>query len=475
MNLVKLYNTETREKEGLHPIDGKKIRLYTCGPTVYNFAHIGNFRTYVFEDLLRRTLNYFGYEVTQVMNLTDVDDKTIKGAITQNKTLDAFTQPYIDAFFEDLDTLHIERVEHYPKATDYIPKMIEIIEVLIEKGIGYKGADGSIYFSITKFPSYGRLSHLKIDELKVGASERVGSDEYDKENVADFVLWKAYDAKRDGQIYWESPFGKGRPGWHIECSAMGMSILGETIDIHVGGVDNMFPHHENEIAQSEGCTGKQFVNHWLHSEHLLVDQKKMSKSLGNFYTLRDLLEMGYTGEEVRYLLLNSHYRVQLNFTLSGLVAARSSLERLSDFITRMEELDGEEEAKDLDEVLTQTKEAFDAALADDLNISPALAAIFEMVRKINALCDEETLSKASGEKVIDILRDLDRVLGVIPFERKEVEVPSHLLEALLKRDQARKEKDWAEADKQRDYITSHGFVIEDTPKGSRLKKAKAIQ
>lgn len=449
------------------------MRLYTCGPTVYNFAHIGNFRTYVFEDLLRRTLKHFGYRVLQVMNLTDVEDKTIKGAITQGKSLGDYTTPYIEAFFEDLDTLRMERAEAYPRATDYIPKMIELIEVLLEKKIAYRGTDGSIYFSISKFPSYGRLSHLKVDELKEGASERVAVDEYEKEHVADFVLWKGYDPERDGQIYWESPFGKGRPGWHIECSAMAMSLLGETLDIHVGGVDNMFPHHENEIAQSEGCTGKCFVKHWLHSEHLLVDHKKMSKSLGNFYTLRDLLEMGYTGREVRFLLLSSHYRVQLNFTFAGLVAARASLERLGDFLARLGELEGNQEAKELDTILMQAEEAFDGALADDLNISPAWAAIFEMVRKVNMLCDEERLGAAAGQKVIEFLKRLDRVLGVIPFEREEIDVPSHLLEALLKRNQARKDKDWKQADEQRDYITSYGYLIEDTPKGSRLKKAKS--
>ncbi|NGX47804.1 MAG: Cysteine--tRNA ligase, partial [Chlamydiae bacterium] len=265
---MKLYNTETRQKEKIVPLEDNKIRMYTCGPTVYNFAHIGNFRTYIFEDLLRRTLKYFGFALTQVMNITDIDDKTLAGAIHENKTLKEYTKLYEEAFFKDLQTLNIEKVEHYPFATDFVPKMIEIIQGLKDKGIAYRGGDGSIYFSIGKFPSYGRLSHLNLEDLKAGASERVGTDEYDKENVADFVLWKAYDPKRDGQIFWESPFGKGRPGWHIECSAMAMDLLGKTIDIHVGGVDNIFPHHENEIAQSEAFSGKPFVKHWLHSEHL---------------------------------------------------------------------------------------------------------------------------------------------------------------------------------------------------------------
>ncbi|OJU80997.1 MAG: cysteine--tRNA ligase, partial [Chlamydia sp. 32-24] len=282
---LKLYNTESRQKEVLKTITPNLVKMYTCGPTVYNFAHIGNFRTYVFEDLLRRSIKFFGYNIHHVMNLTDVDDKTIKGAIANNITLDEFTQPYKDAFFEDLKTLNIESAENYPAATDYIPEMIAMIQSLMDKGMAYKGGDGSVYYPIKKFHRYGCLSHLHLDELQAGASERVASDEYEKDNVADFVLWKAYDPDRDGKIYWESPFGKGRPGWHLECSVMAMNLLGETLDIHVGGIDNMFPHHENEIAQSEAFSGKKFVNLWMHSEHLIVENKKMSKSLGNFFTL----------------------------------------------------------------------------------------------------------------------------------------------------------------------------------------------
>lgn len=472
MNSLRLYNTETRQVEEIIPLEEGKIRLYTCGPTVYNFAHIGNFRTYIFEDLLRRALKFFGFSLTHVMNITDVDDKTILGAIQQKKSLKDFTDPFTEAFFEDLDILNIERAEYYPYATDFIPKMIEIIQTLLDKGVAYKGRDNSIYFSITKFPSYGRLSHLKLDELKVGASDRVGSDEYTKENVADFVLWKAYDFERDGEIFWESPFGKGRPGWHIECSAMGMSILGETIDIHVGGVDNMFPHHENEIAQSEAFSNKPFVKHWLHCEHLLVDHKKMSKSLGNFYTLRDLLKMGYTGAEVRFMLLNSHYRMQLNFTMKGLQAARSSLERLSDFIDRLQKIETQTDYGLVDQIILHVEGVFRDALADDLNISPAFAAVFEMVRKINQLCDQNQVGHKDAQKVLDSLKKLDCVLGVIPFEKANLEIPSELIESLQKREDARQSKNWAEADKQRDYIHANGYLIEDTPSGARLKKAK---
>lgn len=467
---MRLYNTETRTKETIVPLEDKQISLYTCGPTVYNFAHIGNFRTYVFEDLLRRTLKYFGFKVTQVQNITDIDDKTLAGAIHEKKTLKEYTEPYTQAFFDDLKKLNIEKAEHYPNATDYIPQMIDLIQTLIDKGIAYRGADESIYYSIHKFPQYGRLSHLKVDELKMGASQRVGTDEYNKENVADFVLWKAYDYERDGQIYWESPFGKGRPGWHIECSAMAMSLLGETIDIHVGGVDNMFPHHENEIAQSEGCSGKCFVKHWLHAEHLLVDHKKMSKSLGNFYTLRDLLQKGYTGIEVRLLLLSAHYRTQLNFTMEGLDAARTTLERLSDIIDRLKAITEKQNGREIEEAITTTRQAFKDALADDLNISQAFAALFEFVRKINYLCDSNKVSEKESHTVLAFLKELDQVLGIIPFERKELEIPQELTLALEKREEARQAKNWAEADKQRAIITTAGYLIEDTPAGPKLKK-----
>ncbi len=475
---LKLYNTESREKEEIRPSDGRTIRMYTCGPTVYHFAHIGNFRTYVFEDLLRRAIKLFGFSIVQAMNLTDVDDKTIKGALEKKISLDAFTQPFKDAFFEDLKALGIEHVEHYPQATDYIPEMITITQRLIEKGLAYRGHDGSIYFAIAKFPSYGRLSHLHLNELKAGASKRVAADEYDKENISDFVLWKAYDRVRDGDIFWESPFGKGRPGWHIECSAMAMKLLGETIDIHVGGVDNMFPHHENEIAQSEGYTSCNFVKHWLHVEHLLVDHKKMSKSLGNFYTLRDLMNKGYAGGQVRYMLLQTHYRTQLNFTLAGLDAAAQTLTRLSDFVLRLQDIRREKTHEALDvkkdrgfilPLLEKTTDQFMAHLADDLNISPALAAIFDMVREVNMLCDLRKIGISEAEDVMDFLAKIDQVLGVLPLKPEEPALPE-LEEVLKKRETARVEKNWKLADECRDLIQSRGYIIEDTPHGVRLKK-----
>lgn len=468
-----LLNTATRRKEELIPIEDNHVKLYTCGPTVYNFAHIGNFRTYMFEDLLHRTIKFLGMNLTHVMNLTDVDDKTIFGATAGNLTLEEFTAPFIKSFFEDLQTLNIKKADAYPAATQYIPEMIAIIQSLLDKGVAYIGGDGSVYYAIRKFPRYGCLSHFHIDELQVGASERVEADEYDKENVADFVLWKKCDPARDGNIFWDSPFGIGRPGWHMECSAMAMKLLGDSIDIHCGGVDNMFPHHENEIAQCEAHSGKQFVNIWLHSEHLIVDGKKMSKSLGNFYTLRDLLNKGFTGEQVRYLLLTTHYRTQLNFTMAGLDAAKHSLERLSDFVQRLLNINGEgSHDATVDAVLYAASDLFTTALADDLNISAALAALFDMIREVNTLCDEGKIHYDDAQKVIETMKRFDTVLGVMSFERIGDGIPQELKEALDNRNLARKNKEWATADQLRDFIHAQGYIIEDTADGARLKRSR---
>jgi cysteinyl-tRNA synthetase len=466
---LQLFNTASRKKEILAPIENNHVKIYTCGPTVYHFAHIGNFRTYVFEDLLRRTIQYLGMKVTQVMNLTDVDDKTIKGAIANNVTLDEFTQPYKDAFFQDLRTLRIEPAEHYPAATEYITQMIQMIQQLLDKGFAYAGGDQSIYYAIKKFPSYGCLSHLHMEDLQAGASQRVMADEYDKDHVSDFVLWKAYDPERDGKIYWDSPFGKGRPGWHLECSAMAMSLLGETLDIHVGGVDNMFPHHENEIAQSEACSGKRFSNIWLHSEHPIVDGKKMSKSLGNFFTLRDLLNKGYTGPQVRYMLLQTHYKTQLNFTFMGLDGVKHSLDRLNQFVRRLQEVEEDLPGEAYLQVLENAETAFRKALADDLNISVALAALFDMVREINALIDNRQMGKKQALATLELLKRFNKVLDVIEFEHHN-ELSSEAQELFAKRMQARKEKNWALADTLRNDLQQLGYVIEDTPSGARLKK-----
>lgn len=468
-NYLNLFNTETRKKEKIVPREDDLIKIYTCGPTIYDFAHIGNFRTYVFEDLLRRTLEFLGYEVTQVMNITDIDDKTIKGAIEKKMTLLEYTEPFRQAFFEDLTSLNIQKAEYYPKATQYIDQMIEIILKLIEKKVAYRGTDGCIYFSINTFKTYGRLSHLDLKSLKLGASERIYADEYDKENASDFVLWKAFDPARDGNIFWNSPFGKGRPGWHIECSAMGLKLLGNTIDIHCGGVDNIFPHHENEIAQSESYTGEKFVLHWAHSEHLLVDGKKMSKSLGNFYTLRNLLSMGYSGKDIRYLLLQTHYRTQLNFTFEGLKAAKSSVQRIQDFVQRLKSINDKTSFNLINPIIEKEKLKFIDAITDDLNISVALASIFDLIREVNFLIDDKKISQEEASLVLKFLDNLDEILGFISLDGDE-NIPKIVEDALERRKEARKSKDFKLADELRDYILDQGYIIEDLPDGARLKK-----
>jgi cysteinyl-tRNA synthetase len=465
MNL-EIYDTKIREKVPLTPSKGDTIRMYTCGPTVYNFAHVGNLRTYIFEDLLRRTIKFFGMKIFHVMNLTDIDDKTIKGSIAQGVPLLEYTKKYSDAFFEDLKTLAIEKAEVYPAATDHIDQMIEMIQTLIEKKMAYV-ADGDVFFRIAAFKGYGKLSHLCLDDLKVGASNRISSDEYEKESLSDFVLWKGYDPERDGDVKWPSPWGYGRPGWHIECSAMAIHYLGETLDLHVGGIDNMFPHHENEIAQSEGCTNKEFAKHWMHSAHLLVDGRKMSKSLGNFYTLRDLLSKGYTGREVRYLLLSTHYRAQLNFTFQGLDAARQSLARIDDFLFRLEESGGKE-ADQLGKLILHFEGEVRKFLGDDLNISGTLGALFEFIRAINSLADDRQIGESGKEKILKILKHIDAVLGVLFI--KEEEIPAEIIDAANRREEARKEKNWALADQIRKELESKGYFVQDTDGSARVKR-----
>jgi len=468
MPQLTLYNTESRQKEVIRPLRGNTISLYTCGPTVYNFAHIGNFRTYVFEDLLRRTLRFFGFHVHQAMNLTDVDDKTIEGALKSNQSIIEYTRPYTEAFFEDLQTLGIERVEHYPAATEYIDQMVRIIEKLLEKSVAYRGDDGSVYFRISSFPNYGRLSHFHLCELRPGGSNRV-EDEYGKDEAADFVLWKAYDPARDGKIFWESTLGRGRPGWHIECSTMAMSLLGESIDIHVGGVDNMFPHHENEIAQSEALSEKKFVQHWLHVEHLLVDHKKMSKSLGNFYTLRDLLQKGYTGQQVRYALLQTHYKTQLNFTFAVLEAAAASLQRMEDCLERLRQVEQEICHGKVGPIIDGMIHSFSEALADDINISVGLAHLFHAIHQLHVVCDQCEISRKEATDAIEAIYRLDAVLGVLAL-KKEENIPEEIEKLFIQRQQAREEKNWALSDLYREQILQKGYKIEDSPRGAKLKK-----
>ncbi len=464
---LRFRNTLTREKEEFKPIEPGKVRMYTCGPTVYGFAHIGNFRTFTFEDLLRRYLKYKGYEVLHVMNLTDVDDKTIRDSQKEGVSLREFTTRYSKAFFEDLDTLGIERAEIYPAATDHIPEMVSIIRVLAERGLAYE-VNGNWYYRIEQYPQYGKLAHIDRDNLKAGA--RVAADEYEKDSVSDFALWKAWD-EADGDVYWETELGKGRPGWHIECSAMAMKYLGMHFDIHTGGVDNIFPHHENEIAQSEGATGHPFVNYWMHAEHLIVEGRKMAKSFGNFYLLRDLVAKGYTGAQVRYVLLATHYRQQLNFTFQGLDAAKNALQRYNEFISNLEEYAGNGDSRGEAEGITRRMfSGFEEALDDDLNASGAFAAVFDFIRDINRLRSENRLSKAERDEALAEIRRVDTVLN-LTFERgRAEEAPAEVLSLVEQRTQARKNKDFKASDRIRDELTALGWVIEDTPQGPKVKR-----
>jgi cysteinyl-tRNA synthetase len=441
--------------------------MYTCGPTVYDFAHIGNFRAFLFEDLFKRWLIHRDFKVTHVMNLTDIDDKTIRGSQNQDTPLRQFTEVYVKAFFEDIKALNIEPADVYPKATDHVPEMIALIKTLIAKGIAYKGEDGSTYFSVCKFPDYGKLSHVKVDELKSGA--RVSQDEYAKEEAQDFALWKAWTSE-DGDVFWMTDLGKGRPGWHIECSAMSIKYLGETFDIHCGGVDNMFPHHENEIAQSEAATGKKFVNYWMHNEHLQVEGKKMSKSLGNYYTLRDLLAKGYDPIVIRYLLMSTHYRQQFNFTFEGLDAAKSAVDRLRNFVRRLHDIDGKESGGKVATFMAKVETCFGGSMDDDLNIGIALASLFDFVREINNLLDSNNVSKFEAAEVGGLMMRLDEVLGVIGKIEVE-EVLSADIDALVqKREAARKDKNWKEADSIRTQLKAMGIILEDTAQGVRWHK-----
>ena len=465
---MKFYNTMGRTLEEFKSIDGKNVGMYTCGPTVYNFAHIGNFRAYLFEDLLRRTLEFHGYKVTQVMNLTDVDDKTIRDSRKAGLPLTEFTAKYKKAFFEDLAALRIEKAEHYPEATTHIAEMIEMIKVLFEKGYAYQSTDKSIYFSIAKFADYGKLA--KIDPEQQRSGVRISTDEYEKDSVADFALWKAWD-ENDGDVKWESPWGPGRPGWHLECSAMSMKYLGKTFDIHTGGIDNMFPHHEDEIAQSEAANSCKFVNYWLHCEHLTIEHKKMSKSLGNFYTLRDLLAKGYTGPEVRWALLGTHYRSKLDFSLDLLEQARSNLKNFASFFRRLKGL--EENANGLEDAKVLAEKAladFGNALGNDLNIASALAAVFKLQKAVNSALSENKFGKEAGKVILDAFARFNTVLASFDMEEEEESIPAEILELAGKRTEARKAKDFALADAIRNELKEKGYVLEDSPSGVIVKK-----
>lgn len=449
---LNLYNSLSRSLEEFKPIDpaGTKVGLYTCGPTVYNFPHIGNYRAYLFADSLKRTLIYLGYDVNHIMNITDIDDKTIRDSQKEGKTLMEFTEFYTAEFYKDRDALNILPATTYTKATDYVSEMVAIIETLLEKGFAYKSDDGSVYFDIAKDAEYGKLSHLDLGELKSNASGRIKSDEYDKEHIQDFALWKAWDAA-DGDVFWETSLGKGRPGWHIECSAMSMKNLGEHFDIHTGGRDNMFPHHENEIAQSECSSGKKFVNYWLHNEWLLVDGKKMAKSAGNFYTLRDLMDKGFDPLVFRYLALQTHYRTPFNFTWDSLKAAQAGLLGFQQFYMLLGDV-----AFSPSDVSESYVAEFTEAVSDDLNMPKALAVASKLRR-------DSELSPASKKAT---LLNFDAVLGLELETLDGIVFPPEVKTMIADRDAAREAKDWETSDALRASLVQSGYNVYDTADGT---------
>jgi len=463
---LRFFNTYSRQIENFEPRNpaGRKISIYTCGPTVYSRAHIGNFRAYIFEDLLQRHLELRGYNVHRVMNITDVDDKTIRAAREAGIPLTKSTAQFKEAFFEDIETLRIKRADEFPAATDqrYIDKMIEMIATLISRGLAYQADDKSVYFRINKFPDYGKLAHFDLTQLQ--STGRVKHDEYDKEHIGDFALWKAWD-EEDGDVGWESPWGRGRPGWHIECSAMATALLGDQIDIHCGGVDNIFPHHEAEIAQTEGVTGKKFVRYWMHCAHLLVDGQKMSKSLGNFYTLPNLLEKGYTGREIRYALMRVHYRAPLNFTWDGMNEARESLGRIDDWLVRLRETAaGKIDKRKID---MQPGQEFEEALDDDLNISAALGFLFETIRETNRALDRNEVDAVSANAWLNWW---ERVNSVLVVEEEIAQLPPEIAKLAEARAQARLAKNFQKSDELRNELSARGWQVRDTKDGQKITR-----
>ncbi len=482
------YNTLSGQVEDFVPLEGNKVRMYTCGLTVYDYGHIGNYRTFVFQDILRRYLRYRGYEVWQVMNLTDVDDNTIRGAQAAGISLAEYTEKFIKAFEVDRQLLNLETPEIIVRATAHVDDMVKLIQTLEAKGYAYR-SDGSVYFSVRSFPAYGKLAQVDLAGLRPGA--RVDSDKYDKSDARDFVLWKA---AKEGEPYWETPLGPGRPGWHIECSAMSMKYLGETFDIHSGGIDLTFPHHENEIAQSEAATGKPFVRYWLHAEHLIVNGEKMSKSLGNFYTLRDLIGKGYRPTAIRYLLASVPYRKQLNFTFDSLHQAQHSIERLRNFRHRLTvEKFPAGENRELPARAQAARQAFEDALDDNLNTAEALAAIFDLVRDANTAMDHGEFRDGDRPAFLDLLERWDRIFAVLEdtdhaklrqFGLADTRDASPAADALLgegpsdeeiaqrvaERDTARRRGDFARSDKIRADLLSAGVILEDTKAGSRWRR-----
>jgi cysteinyl-tRNA synthetase len=465
--MLRFHNTLTNQLEDFEPIKDNEVKMYICGPTVWNFAHIGNFRTFTFGDILARYLRFKGYQLTHVMNLTDVDDRIINESHKAGMTIDEFVQPYIVAFWEDMDVLGNNRPDIAPRATEHIKEMIEIIQTLLENGKAYE-SDGSIYFRISAFPEYGKLSKIKFEGNIVGGSERIDTDKYEKEDARDFALWKLVD--KSDPTGWDAPFGFGRPGWHIECSAMSMKYLGETFDIHAGGIDLQFPHHENEIAQSEGATGKLFSKYWLHGEFLKVDSEKMSKSLGNDFTLRDIISRGFNALAIRYLLISVPYNKQLNFTFEGLKGAETTIERLQQFRRLVSEANTESGSDEtVKTLIDKALSEFETAMDDDLNTSVALAAIHNLVREINTVLAKDELKSDEQKAVLEAVEKFDSVLGI--FGQEECVMLDAEIETLIgERQEARHQRNFARSDEIRDLLAEKGIILEDTKDGVRWKR-----
>jgi cysteinyl-tRNA synthetase len=487
--MIRFHNTLGGRVEGFVPLEPGRVKLYTCGPTVYNYPHIGNWRAYVFEDLLRRFLAYDGFEVLHVMNVTDVDDKTIKGAHDQGVSLDEYTRPFIEAFARERDALAILPAHHYPRATAHIPEMVALIRILLEKSYAYR-KDGSIYFAIDRFPAYGRLSKINLEDRRPGA--RGDADEYEKESVHDFALWKA---PKEGEPFWETEVGPGRPGWHIECSAMSAKYLGQPFDIHCGGVDNIFPHHENEIAQSEAARGVPLARYWLHCHHLIVDGQKMAKSKGNVLRIADILAKGYDALDLRYLLLSTHYRKMLNFTFEALDQARTARRRMGDFLGALREVRNDTAGRQpVEPLIAEARAGFAAGLSDDLNIAAALAAVFTLIKNANPLLVEGKISKPGADQVAAFFAEIDGVLAIRPAAAATVsgvrdlrpepgsqgqfsdeatleQLDLRIQKMVDERQEARAAKDFARADAVRRELLEMGIILEDTKEGVRWKKA----
>ena len=459
--MITFYNTATRSKQEFIPIENNKVKFYACGPTIYNYSHIGNFRAYMFYDLMNRFLRYKGFDVTFAMNLTDVDDKTIRDSRAANKSLREFTDFYADAFFKDFETLNIKKPDYIIRATEEIDSMIELINLLLEKGYAYKASSGDVFFKISAFKDYGQMAGIKLNQLRANADGRL-ADEYEKEDAQDFALWKAYTEK-DGDVFWETPFGKGRPGWSLECSAMARKYLGQPIDMHLGGVDLIFPHHTNEIAQSECAYGTKFVNYWIHNAHITVNGKKMAKSAGNFYTVNDLLDKGYTPLSIRYELLKSHYRVTMDFNEKNLTGNQTVIEKLSNFINRLNETKTGSGWQEVDKAILDVKTEFDAGLDDDLNMPVALASLFTFVGEVNKHFEE--LSTSDAHKIIQQMYQFDMILGILPDLNVQKELTEEQMNLINERQQYRLEKNWAKADELKKVLLEQGIEIKDTPQG----------